>query len=146
MEKVKVKIIKEAGVDLPKYMTEESAGMDIKAFIKEPIILGSLERVLVPTGIKLEILKGYEVQVRPRSGLAIKHGITLLNTPGTIDSDYRGEIKIIVVNLSKDAYTIENGERLAQLVLQKVYKMDLEEVSELNITQRNDGGFGHTGK
>lgn len=146
MEKVKVKIIKEAGVDLPKYMTEESAGMDIKAFIKESIILGSLERVLVPTGIKLEILKGYEVQVRPRSGLAIKHGITLLNTPGTIDSDYRGEIKIIVVNLSKDAYTIENGERLAQLVLQKVYKMDLEEVSELNITQRNDGGFGHTGK
>ncbi|MBP6062424.1 MAG: dUTP diphosphatase [Fusobacteriaceae bacterium] len=146
MEKVKVKIIKEAGVDLPKYMTEESAGMDIKAFIKEPIILGSLERVLVPTGIKLEILKGYEVQVRPRSGLAIKHGITLLNTPGTIDSDYRGEIKIIVVNLSKDNYTIENGERLAQLVLQKVYKMDLEEVSELNITQRNDGGFGHTGK
>ncbi|MBP6323285.1 MAG: dUTP diphosphatase, partial [Fusobacteriaceae bacterium] len=85
-------------------------------------------------------------QVRPRSGLAIKHGITLLNTPGTIDSDYRGEIKIIVVNLSKDTYTIENGERLAQLVLQKVYKMDLEEVSELNITQRNDGGFGHTGK
>ena len=146
MEKVKVKIIKEAGVDLPKYMTEESAGMDIKAFIKEPIILGSLERVLVPTGIKLEILKGYEVQVRPRSGLAIKHGITLLNTPGTIDSDYRGEIKIIVVNLSKDNYTIENGERLAQLVRQKVYKMDLEEVSELNITQRNDGGFGHTGK
>lgn len=146
MEKVKVKIIKEEGVDLPKYMTEESAGMDIKAFIKEPIILGSLERVLVPTGIKLEILKGYEVQVRPRSGLAIKHGITLLNTPGTIDSDYRGEIKIIVVNLSKDNYTIENGERLAQLVLQKVYKMDLEEVSELNITQRNDGGFGHTGK
>lgn len=146
MEKVKVKIIKEKGVDLPKYMTEESAGMDIKAFIKEPIILGSLERVLVPTGIKLEILKGYEVQVRPRSGLAIKHGITLLNTPGTIDSDYRGEIKIIVVNLSKDTYTIENGERLAQLVLQKVYKMDLEEVSELNITQRNDGGFGHTGK
>lgn len=146
MEKVKVKIIKEEGVDLPKYMTEESAGMDIKAFIKEPIILGSLERVLVPTGIKLEILKGYEVQVRPRSGLAIKHGITLLNTPGTIDSDYRGEIKIIVVNLSKDTYTIENGERLAQLVLQKVYKMDLEEVSELNITQRNDGGFGHTGK
>ena len=146
MEKVKVKIIKEKGVDLPKYMTEESAGMDIKAFIKEPIILGSLERVLVPTGIKLEILKGYEVQVRPRSGLAIKHGITLLNTPGTIDSDYRGEIKIIVVNLSKDTYTIENGERLAQLVLQKVYKMDLEEVSEQNITQRNDGGFGHTGK
>lgn len=146
MEKVKVKIIKEVGVDLPKYMTEESAGMDIKAFIKEPIVLGPLERVLVPTGIKLEILKGYEVQVRPRSGLAIKHGITLLNTPGTIDSDYRGEVKIIVVNLSKDNYTIENGERLAQLVLQKVYKMDLEEVSELNTTKRNDGGFGHTGK
>ncbi|MGL5232766.1 MAG: dUTP diphosphatase [Fusobacteriaceae bacterium] len=146
MEKVKVKIIKEEGVELPKYMTEESAGMDIRAFIKEPIILGSLERVLVPTGIKLEILKGYEVQVRPRSGLAIKHGITLLNTPGTIDSDYRGEIKIIVVNLSKDEYKIENGERIAQLVLQKVYQMNLEEVTEINITERNDGGFGHTGK
>ena len=146
MEKVKVKIIKEEGVELPKYMTEESAGMDIRAFIKEPIILGSLERVLVPTGIKLEILKGYEVQVRPRSGLAIKHGITLLNTPGTIDSDYRGEVKIIVVNLSKDEYKIENGERVAQLVLQKVYQMDLEEVTEINVTERNDGGFGHTGK
>ncbi|MGL5055553.1 MAG: dUTP diphosphatase [Fusobacteriaceae bacterium] len=146
MEKVKVKIIKEEGVELPKYMTEESAGMDIRAFIKEPIILGSLERVLVPTGIKLEILKGYEVQVRPRSGLAIKHGITLLNTPGTIDSDYRGEIKIIVVNLSKDEYKIENGERIAQLVLQKVYQMNLEEVTVINITERNDGGFGHTGK
>lgn len=146
MEKVKVKIIKEEGVELPKYMTEESAGMDIRAFINEPIVLGSLERVLVPTGIKLEILKGYEVQVRPRSGLAIKHGITLLNTPGTIDSDYRGEVKIIVVNLSKDEYKIENGERIAQLVLQKVYQMDLEEVTEINITERNDGGFGHTGK
>lgn len=146
MQKVKVKIIKEEGVELPKYMTEESAGMDVRAFIKEPIVLGSLERVLVPTGIKLEILKGYEVQVRPRSGLAIKHGITLLNTPGTIDSDYRGEVKIIVVNLSKDEYKIENGERIAQLVLQKVYQMDLEEVTEINITERNDGGFGHTGK
>lgn len=146
MKKVKVKILPENGVELPKYMTEESAGMDIKAKIDQPIILETLDRYLVPTGIKLEIPPGYEVQVRPRSGLAIKHGITLLNTPGTIDSDYRGEIKVIVVNLSKEKYTIENGERIAQLVLQKVYKMDLEESLELNSTERNEGGFGHTGK
>lgn len=146
MNTIKVKIIKEEGIELPKYMTEESAGMDIKAFIKEPITLDSLDRELISTGIKLEIPKGYEVQVRPRSGLALKHGITILNSPGTIDSDYRGEIKIIVVNLSKERYTIENGERIAQLVIQKVYQMKLEEVKELSETQRASGGFGHTGK
>lgn len=146
MEEVVVRIIKEDGVELPKYMTLEAAGMDIKAFLEKPVVLDSLERALIPTGIKLEIPKGYEVQVRPRSGLAIKHGITLLNTPGTIDSDYRGELKIIVVNLSKDKYTIENGERVAQLVLQKVYRMNLEETEVLNITARDAGGFGHTGK
>ncbi len=146
MEKVKVKIIAESGVVIPEYMTEEAAGMDIRAKIEEPIILGSLERTMVPTGIKIEIPMGYEVQVRPRSGLAAKHGITLLNSPGTVDSDYRGELKVILVNLSKDSYKIENGERIAQLILSKVYRMDLESVDSLNTTKRADGGFGHTGK
>ncbi|MGL5123862.1 MAG: dUTP diphosphatase [Fusobacteriaceae bacterium] len=146
MEKIKVKIITELGVVFPEYMTEEAAGMDIRANIKEPIILGSLERTMVPTGIKVEIPMGYEIQVRPRSGLAVKHGITLLNSPGTVDSDYRGELKIILVNLSKDSYKIENGERIAQLILSKVYKMDLEPVDSLNTTKRAEGGFGHTGK
>ncbi|MGL6064608.1 MAG: dUTP diphosphatase [Fusobacteriaceae bacterium] len=146
MEKIKVKIIAEEGVVIPEYMTIEAAGMDIRANIKEPIILTSLERAMVPTGIKVEIPMGYEIQVRPRSGLAAKHGITLLNSPGTVDSDYRGELKIILVNLSKDSYTVENGERIAQLVLSKVCKMDLESVDSLNTTKRAEAGFGHTGK
>lgn len=146
MQEVLVKVILDEGVEMPKYMTEGSAGMDVKANITTPIEIDSLERVLVPTGIKMEIPMGYEVQVRPRSGLAIKHGITLVNTPGTIDSDYRGEIKIILINLSKEKYTINPGERIGQLVLQKVYKMQLESVNELSETERADGGFGHTGK
>lgn len=146
MQEVLVKVILDEGVEMPKYMTEGSAGMDVKANITTPIEIDSLERVLVPTGIKMEIPVGYEVQVRPRSGLAIKHGITLVNTPGTIDSDYRGEIKIILINLSKERYTINPGERIGQLVLQKVYKMQLESVNELSETERADGGFGHTGK
>ena len=120
--------------------------MDVRANIEEPIILGSLERVLVPTGLKIAIPEGYEVQVRPRSGLAIKHGITLLNTPGTIDSDYRGELKVIMVNLSKDEYTINPQERIGQLVLNKVAQMELVEVDSLDETERGAGGFGHTGK
>lgn len=146
MEKVTVKVVKEAGVELPKYETPGSAGMDIRANITEPIVLGSLDRVLVPTGIKIAIPEGYEVQVRPRSGLAIKHGITLLNTPGTVDSDYRGELKVIMVNLSKDEYTINPQERIGQLVLNKVAQMVFEEVNSLDETERGAGGFGHTGK
>lgn len=146
MEKVTVKITLADGVQKPMYMTEGSAGMDVRANIKEPITLGSLERVLVPTGIKMEIPMGYEVQVRPRSGLALKHGITLLNTPGTIDSDYRGELKIIVANMSKDAYTINPGERIGQLVLNKVEQIEWEVVETLDETERGAGGFGHTGK
>lgn len=146
MEKVTVKVVKEAGVELPKYETPGSAGMDIRANITEPIVLGSLDRVLVPTGIKIAIPEGYEVQVRPRSGLAIKHGITLLNTPGTVDSDYRGELKVIMVNLSKDEYTINPQERIGQLVLNKVAQMVFEEVDSLDETERGAGGFGHTGK
>lgn len=146
MEKVVVKVVREGNVLLPKYETSGSAGMDVRANIEEPIILGSLERVLVPTGLKIAIPEGYEVQVRPRSGLAIKHGITLLNTPGTIDSDYRGELKIIMVNLSKDEYTINPQERIGQLVLNKVAQMEFVEVDSLDETERGAGGFGHTGK
>ena len=146
MEKVVVKVVREGNVLLPKYETSGSAGMDVRANIEEPIILGSLERVLVPTGLKIAIPEGYEVQVRPRSGLAIKHGITLLNTPGTIDSDYRGELKVIMVNLSKDEYTINPQERIGQLVLNKVAQMELVEVDSLDETERGAVGFGHTGK
>ena len=146
MEKVIVKVVKEENISLPKYETSGSAGMDVRANIEEPIILGSLERVLVPTGLKIAIPEGYEVQVRPRSGLAIKHGITLLNTPGTIDSDYRGELKIIMVNLSKDEYIINPQERIGQLILNKVAQMELIEVDSLDETERGAGGFGHTGK
>ena len=124
MEKVIVKVVREENVSLPKYETSGSAGMDVRANIEEPIVMGSLERVLVPTGLKIAIPEGYEVQVRPRSGLAIKHGITLLNTPGTIDSDYRGELKVIMVNLSKDEYVINPQERIGQLVLNKVAQME----------------------
>lgn len=146
MEKVIVKIKLENDVEKPMYMTEGSAGMDVRANISEPIILESLERKLIPTGIKMEIPVGYEVQVRPRSGLALKHGISLVNTPGTIDSDYRGEIGVILINLSKDAFRIEPNERIAQLVLGKVYQMDFIEEENLTETERGAGGFGHTGK
>lgn len=146
MEEIIVKIVLDKDIEVPKYMTEGSAGMDVKANITKPIEIDTLERVLIPTGIKMEIPMGYEVQVRPRSGLAIKHGITLVNTPGTIDSDYRGEIKIILINLSKEKYTINPGERIGQFVLQKFYKAKFEEVNELSKTERENGGFGHTGK
>lgn len=146
MEKVIVKLMLESGVELPRYMTEGAAGMDVKANISEPIILKTLERKLIPTGIKMEIPYGYEVQVRPRSGLALKNGVTLVNSPGTIDSDYRGEVGVILINLSNENFVINPGERIGQLVLQKVYKMEFEEVKELSTTVRAEGGFGHTGK
>lgn len=146
MEKVKVRIVREDGVEIPKYETSGAAGIDVRANIKEAVVLKSLDRTLIPTGIKMAIPEGYEVQVRPRSGLALKYGITMLNSPGTIDSDYRGEIKVIVVNLSKDDYTIEPQERIAQLVLNKVEQIDFEVVDNLDETTRGEGGFGHTGK
>ena len=146
MKKVEVKVVREKGVELPKYETKGSAGMDVRANIKEPITLKSLERILVPTGLKVAIPEGYEIQVRPRSGLAIKHGITMLNTPGTVDSDYRGELKVIVVNLSNEAYTIEPDERIGQFVLNKIEQIEFIEVEELDSTERGEGGFGHTGK
>ena len=146
MKKIQVKVVREEGVTLPKYETEGSAGLDVRANIKEPIVLKSLERVLIPTGLKVAIPEGYEIQVRPRSGLAIKQGITMLNSPGTVDSDYRGELKVIAVNLSNESYTIEPNERIAQLVLNKVEQIDFIEVAELDETERGEGGFGHTGK
>lgn len=146
MEKVAVKVLIEEGVQLPKYETSGSAGMDVRANIKEPIVLGSLERALIPTGIKMAIPEGYEVQVRPRSGLALKHGISMANAVGTIDSDYRGEIGVILINLSKDEYTVQPQERIGQLVLNKVAQMEFEIVESLDETDRGTGGFGHTGK
>jgi len=146
MKKVEVKVVREKGVELPKYETKGSAGMDVRANIKEPITLKSLERILIPTGLRVAIPEGYEIQVRPRSGLAIKHGITMLNTPGTVDSDYRGELKVIVVNLSNEAYTIEPNERIGQFVLNKIEQIEFVEVEELESTERGEGGFGHTGK
>lgn len=142
---MKVKIINTSSHDLPAYETIASAGMDLRANISEPITLNSLERVLVPTGLFIELPVGYEAQVRSRSGLALKKGITCLNSPGTIDADYRGEIGVILVNFSKEPFVIENGERIAQLVLAKVEQMEWEATTELSSTQRGAGGFGSTG-
>lgn len=146
MEKIKVGITVENNVEIPKYMTEGAAGIDVSANIEKEIELKPLERYLVPTGIKLEIPEGFEVQVRPRSGLAFKHGITVLNTPGTIDSDYRGEVKVLLINLSNEIYKIQPNERIGQLILGKVYKLDFDVKDGLSETKRGDGGFGHTGK
>ena len=146
MEKILVKVVKEEGITLPKYETIGSAGMDIRANITKEIELQPLDRVLIPTGLKMEIPEGYEVQIRPRSGLARKHGLTVLNTPGTIDSDYRGDIGVILINLSKESYFIQPGERIAQLILTPVVQAEFEEVDVLEQTERGEGGFGHTGK
>lgn len=146
MDKIVVKVIKDEGVTLPKYETSGAAGMDVRANIKEPIVLGSLDRVLIPLGLRLEIPEGYEVQVRPRSGLALKHGIGMVNSIGTIDSDYRGEIGAIIVNLSKEPYTIQPQERIGQLVLNKVEQIEWEVVEKLSESERGSGGFGSTGK
>lgn len=146
MKKVIVKVKLDEGVQLPKYETKGSAGMDVRANISEPIVLGSLERALIPTGIRMAIPEGYEVQVRPRSGLALKHGLSMANAVGTIDSDYRGEIGVILINLSKDTYTVQPQERIGQLVLNKVEQMEFEIVNSLDETTRGEGGFGHTGK
>jgi dUTP pyrophosphatase len=141
-----LKIINRSAYPLPQYATKGSSGMDLRANITEPVRLRSLERCLVPTGLFLELPEGYEAQVRPRSGLAIKQGITCLNSPGTVDSDYRGEIKIVLVNLSGEEQFLQPGERIAQMVIQKVEKADWQEVDVLETTDRNSGGFGSTGK
>ncbi len=141
-----VKIINESNNPLPAYATEGSSGMDVRAFINETITLQPLERALIPTGLFIELPQGFEAQIRPRSGLAIKQGITCLNTPGTIDADYRGEIKIILINLSNETQSVQNGDRIAQMVIQKVEKIDWSVTVELEQTERSAGGFGSTGK
>ena len=142
---MKIKIINTSNHKLPHYETMASAGMDLRANINQPITLKPLERTIIKTGLFIELPIGYEAQVRPRSGLAAKRGITVLNAPGTIDADYRGEIGVILVNLSNEGFTIENGERVAQLVISKHERAEWVETSELSITHRGDGGFGSTG-
>ena len=132
-------------IAIPSYSTSGSAGMDIRAAMKEPITLKPMEVEMIPTNLSVEIPEGFEIQVRPRSGLAAKHGIGILNSPGTIDSDYRAEVKIILINFSKEEFIIQPGERIAQLILSKVFKARLEETEELNNSSRGEGGFGHTG-
>lgn len=148
MKKLKLLIKKlphAEGLPNPAFMSDRASGMDLMAAIGDDIVLKPLERVLIPTGIAVELPRGYEAQMRPRSGLAIRHGITLLNTPGTIDEDYRGEIKIILINLGQEPFEVKRGDRIAQFVLSKRYEVELVEVDELTETVRNAGGFGHTG-
>ena len=144
--KIEVKIINKSNNHLPEYETVNSSGLDLRANIEESIILKPLERTLVPTGLFVSIPTGYEAQVRPRSGLAFKHGLTVLNTPGTIDADYRGEIKVILVNLSNEEFEIKKAERVCQLVFAKVEQINWKIVTKLDETDRGEGGFGHTGK
>lgn len=142
---MKVQIINNSKHELPAYATNGSAGMDLRANIEEPIILQPMQRVLVPTGIKIALPIGYEVQVRPRSGMALKHGITCANTPGTVDADYRGDVGVILMNLSDKPFTINDGDRIAQMVVNKYERIEWEPVTELSETERGEGGFGHTG-
>ena len=146
MTPIQIKIVNTSSNPLPEYATKGASGMDIRASLDIPLTLQPLERNLVPTGLFVEIPQGYEIQIRPRSGLAIKQGITCLNTPGTIDSDYRGEIKIILINLSSEEQVIHPGDRIAQMIIQKTERAEFEQVEILNNTERAAGGFGHTGK
>ena len=142
---MKIQIINKSKHALPSYATSFSAGMDLRANLDEPIVLKPLQRCLVPTGLYIALPEGYEAQIRPRSGLALKKGITLLNTPGTIDADYRGEIGVILVNLSTEEFTVEDGERIAQMVIARYEQAEWQEVEVLDETERGEGGFGHTG-
>lgn len=142
---LKVKIVNNSGFPLPAYESFEAAGMDVRAALSEPLTLGPGERTLVPTGLRMQLPPGYECQVRPRSGLALKKGITVLNTPGTVDADYRGEVGIILINLSKEPFVINPGERIAQLVVKQYVRVEWEPAERLDETQRGDGAFGHSG-
>ena len=144
--KVKVNIINKSKNTLPAYATDLSAGMDLRASLDAPVTLNPMQRKLIPTGLFIELPEGYEAQIRPRSGLALKKGITVLNTPGTIDADYRGEIGVILINLGEEPFVIENGERICQMVIAQHAVATLVEVNELSDTERGAGGFGHTGK
>lgn len=143
---MKVKIVNRSAYPTPAYATEKSAGMDLKADIKEPVTLAPLERAMIPTGLFIALPDGTEAQVRPRSGLAARYGISVLNAPGTVDADYRGEIKVILVNLSNEAFTVNPGERIAQLVVARYEKVEWDEVEVLDETERGEGGFGSTGR
>lgn len=140
-----IKITNKSNHPLPAYETLQSAGMDLRAFIEEPLVIKPLERMLIPTGLFIELTEGLEAQIRPRSGLAYKHGITVLNSPGTIDSDYRGELKVLLINLSNTEFTVNNGERIAQMVINRFVKINPVNAESLSETQRGSGGFGHTG-
>ena len=146
MSQIEVKIINRSNNPLPAYATAGSSGMDLRAHLDNPVHLAPGERQLIPTGIFIELPDGFEAQVRPRSGLALKHGLTCLNSPGTVDADYRGELKVILVNLSQEDQVIHSGDRIAQMVVQKVERVGWEEVQEIAESERNQGGFGHTGK
>lgn len=146
MSKVKVRIINKSTNPLPEYATPGSAGVDLRANLESPVTLQPMERLLIPTGIFIELPENYEAQVRPRSGLAIKYGLTCLNSPGTVDADYRGELKVVLINLSSEAHTIQHGERIAQMVISKVAKVKWNESDNISATDRGEGGFGHTGK
>jgi dUTP pyrophosphatase len=144
--KMEIKIVNRSRHSLPDYATIHSAGMDLRANLENPVVLKPLERSLIPTGIYIQLPNGYEAQIRPRSGLAIKHGISIVNAPGTIDADYRGEIKVILANLSNEDFTINDGARICQMIVAKHERVEWVEVDELDETERGDGGFGHTGK
>jgi dUTP pyrophosphatase len=142
---MKVEVVNLSSHELPKYSTNESAGLDLRAELQSPIVLEPGQRSLIPTGLKIALPTGYEAQVRPRSGLAYKHGITVLNSPGTIDADYRGDVGVILINHGSESFTIENGERIAQLIIAKFVQIDWDEVLNLSTTSRGEGGFGSTG-
>lgn len=141
-----VKVINKSKHDLPQYQTEHAAALDLTANLEKPIVLKPLERALIVTGIFIELASGYEAQIRPRSGLALKYGLSVLNAPGTIDADYRGELGVILINLSNEEFVVNDGERIAQMIVAKHEKVEWQEVSELSETARGEGGFGHTGK
>ena len=143
---MRVKIINKSNNPLPQYATSYSAGMDLRANLNTPVTLKPLERALIPTGLFVELPVGYEAQIRPRSGLAVKHGISVLNSPGTIDADYRGEIRVVLVNLSNNEFVINHGERICQMVVAKHATVEWQETNVLEASERGDGGFGHTGK
>ncbi len=143
---MKINIINKSGLALPQYETAHAAGMDMRAFTPEEIVIKPMQRVLVPTGLHIELPVGYEAQIRPRSGLAYKHGISIVNSPGTIDADYRGEIKVLLINHSDTDFVINNGDRIAQMVIAKHETISWESVEELSDTARGEGGYGHTGK
>ena len=142
---VEIKVVNRGHQPLPQYATVQSAGMDLRANIDEPIVLRPMERRLIPTGLFIALPEGYEAQVRPRSGLALKHGLTVLNAPGTIDADYRGEIGVVLINLSQEDFVINDGERIAQMVIARYEQADFQVVEELDETERGAGGYGHTG-